>query len=94
MIGMYDASCTCGKRFGWQGTLADKPPCPKCGKYDKPSRSDIDQIETLERLMEQNENDFHQLIAQRRNVFSEILGSIGKDELPKHAHQNLFKASG
>lgn len=31
-MSMMDASCRkCGKRFGWQGILTDRPPCPECG---------------------------------------------------------------
>ena len=27
-----DATCPlCGKRFGWNGNLLDRPVCPKCG---------------------------------------------------------------
>jgi hypothetical protein len=31
-VGCFDVQCRhCGKRFGWQGRLADRPPCPRCG---------------------------------------------------------------
>lgn len=45
---MFDATCTkCRKRFGWFGTLAEKPKCPKCGHHDKPSERDVKAIEDL-----------------------------------------------
>lgn len=32
MATFYDASCDkCGRRFGWQGELTDRPNCPRCG---------------------------------------------------------------
>lgn len=32
VFAMMDASCQkCGKRFGWRGSVADAPPCPRCG---------------------------------------------------------------
>lgn len=32
MTGFNDAVCSnCHERFGWQGELKDRPPCPKCG---------------------------------------------------------------
>lgn len=31
-MSMIDASCPkCGKRFGWSGSMIDRPPCPRCG---------------------------------------------------------------
>lgn len=31
-MSMIDGNCPkCGKRFGWQGSMIDRPPCPKCG---------------------------------------------------------------
>lgn len=29
----------CGHRFGWFGTMLDRPPCPKCGH--KPSAEQL-----------------------------------------------------
>jgi len=32
VVGFFDVQCRhCGKRFGWYGRLADRPPCPRCG---------------------------------------------------------------
>jgi ribosomal protein S27E len=32
-IGFFDVQCgRCGRRFGWHGHLADRPPCPGCGR--------------------------------------------------------------
>ena len=31
-ITFFDASCQkCQRKFGWQGTVLDRPPCPRCG---------------------------------------------------------------
>jgi PHP family Zn ribbon phosphoesterase len=31
-FGFFDASCPkCKRRYGWSGTVKDRPPCPKCG---------------------------------------------------------------
>lgn len=38
MSSFNDATCPkCGKRFGWQGNMVDKPQCPKCGHTDDPA---------------------------------------------------------
>lgn len=36
---MIDAQCSkCGKRYGWQGEVADQPPCPRCGHKPDPAK--------------------------------------------------------
>lgn len=52
--GMFDASCPkCKKRFGWAGTILDKPACPRCGHIDKPSQKDIDELNKAEEELRQ-----------------------------------------
>lgn len=47
--GMFDATCSkCKKRFGWYGTLFDKPPCPRCKHHDKVNPDDPDAKAVLE----------------------------------------------
>lgn len=42
-VGMFDDTCPkCRKRFGWRGTIFDKPPCPKCGHHKKVNKDDPD----------------------------------------------------
>lgn len=31
MPAFIHATCRCGKRIGWTGTMLDRPRCPKCG---------------------------------------------------------------
>jgi len=32
-VAFFDVQCgRCGRRFGWHGRLADRPPCPGCGR--------------------------------------------------------------
>jgi ribosome-binding protein aMBF1 (putative translation factor) len=40
MNAMIDVQCACGKRFGWQGNFADRPPCPRCGA--RPPQAELD----------------------------------------------------
>lgn len=41
MSAFNDARCdNCGKRFGWQGGLADRPRCPGCGH--RPSQASLE----------------------------------------------------
>jgi uncharacterized Zn finger protein (UPF0148 family) len=41
MNAMIDASCPkCRRRFGWCGTLANRPACPMCGH--RPPQSELD----------------------------------------------------
>ena len=44
MSAMMDARCEkCGKRFGWSGEVADRPPCPRCGHQIDPAKLAADQ---------------------------------------------------
>ena len=52
MNAFFDARCGgCGKRFGWQGSPAGKPPCPKCGKHEGADASDVEAIVEFQRLL-------------------------------------------
>ncbi len=31
MDAMLDATCPCGKRLGWRGSVTDRPACSRCG---------------------------------------------------------------
>lgn len=43
-MSFIDATCLkCGKRIGWQGTLLDRPSCPKCGF--RPPNSELQKAE-------------------------------------------------
>lgn len=54
-MSFYNASCTsCGKRFGWQGDLTDKPPCPRCNYVDDP--------EELKRVQDELDRIEHELL--------------------------------
>ena len=54
-MGFYDATCPkCKKRFGWRGSMADKPACPKCRYLDPP---DPEVEERIRKLMEKMLND-------------------------------------
>lgn len=36
IVAFYDTTCPdCGRRYGWHGRMADKPPCPGCRKVRK-----------------------------------------------------------
>jgi ribosome-binding protein aMBF1 (putative translation factor) len=35
-----DVQCRCGIRFGWAGTMRNRPPCPSCG--DRPTQEKLD----------------------------------------------------
>jgi ribosome-binding protein aMBF1 (putative translation factor) len=38
---MIDAQCSkCARRFGWSGTMAQRPACPRCGF--RPPQADLD----------------------------------------------------
>ena len=54
MPAMFDAQCKCGKRFGWSGTAADRPACPRCGH-----RPPQEELEAADREME----EFERLLA-------------------------------
>lgn len=56
MSGMFDAQCKCGKRFGWAGSVKDRPPCPRCGY--RPDQADL---EATDKAME----EMRQLLASR-----------------------------
>lgn len=44
IVGFFDASCpVCKKRYGWHGTLTDRPACPKCGHNISPQELEDDE---------------------------------------------------
>lgn len=44
MSAFNDARCdNCGRRFGWQGELADRPKCPGCGQ--RPSQATLEAVQ-------------------------------------------------
>lgn len=46
MIALLDATCPkCKKRFGWSGSLMNRPPCPKCGHTIPKEELEADQKE-------------------------------------------------
>jgi predicted nucleic-acid-binding Zn-ribbon protein len=60
MPSMIDASCPkCGKRFGWTGSMVNKPACPKCGYRD--SQEDLAAADAAMKT-------FEELLASRPNA--------------------------
>ncbi len=60
MNAMIDASCPrCKKRFGWCGSPANRPACPKCGH--RPPQAELDKDEATM-------NDFRELLAELRTA--------------------------
>jgi PHP family Zn ribbon phosphoesterase len=52
MSAFNDGTCPrCRKRFGWQGKLTDRPPCPKCGHKVDPDvlQRDQEEMDRIER---------------------------------------------
>lgn len=51
MTAMIDASCPkCGRRFGWCGSMSNRPACPKCGH--RPPQEELDSAEAEMEAME------------------------------------------
>lgn len=52
MTAMIDASCPkCGRRFGWCGTMANRPACPRCGH--RPPQEELEAAEAEMKAMEE-----------------------------------------
>ncbi len=49
-FGFFDATCECGARLGWLGTLADRPPCEECGRPAPTLPTDLQERMRLDRL--------------------------------------------
>jgi phage FluMu protein Com len=57
-IGFFDAQCPrCKRRFGWMGTLVDRPPCPRCKYQHTLNEDDAKEIADFRDLLRQRKEN-------------------------------------
>lgn len=62
MGAFIDATCPkCHRKFGWSGSMRDRPPCPSCGH--RPEQAELDRTEAEMEAMKQ------QLLAAQDNAW-------------------------
>ena len=92
MNAFFDATCShCGARVSWRGTLSQKPPCSKCGRWDKPSQLETDMMETWRRLGSVGYNATHNDLAKMQEWSGLSVGQLaGRLGVPASTVRNVM----